>query len=114
MLLFVLLSEWWVNMSLLQAIKEAKAVVSSLEALLGTEVQDEPWYENIPAGGVLCWRSDCMEDLYNQMRDAARGDACLIYYYNADNNYPFQHYCEWKYAIPVDPDLRLPNGAITS
>ena len=44
-------------MSLLQAIKEAKAVVSSLEALLGTE-QVGLWYLNIPAEGVLCYVDD--------------------------------------------------------
>jgi hypothetical protein len=103
-------------MSLLEKIALVEILVAEIKELIGTPALDipvVPWYENIPAGGVLCWRSDCMEDLYNQMRDAARGDAYLIYNYGADDAYPFQHYCWWRYAIPVDPNLRLPNGAIT-
>jgi hypothetical protein len=103
-------------MSLLEKIALVEILVAEIKELIGTPALDipvVPWYENIPAGGVLCWRSDCMEDLYNQMRDAARGDACRIYDYYAGVQRPFQHCCWWKYAIPVDPALRLPNGAIT-
>jgi hypothetical protein len=128
MLLFVLLSEWWVNMSLLKAIEEAEAVVASLKELLGEsvaeEVVTEPWYHNIPKEGVECWVDDARGTVTKE-RDAGYYSTRTVYNYNPNEDMPFEalvfrgrfddpdNMVDWKYAIPVDPNLRLPNGAIT-
>ena len=103
-------------MSLLQAIKEAEAVVASLKALLGgsvAELQDEPWYLHIPKEGVECWIGDTRTYI-----DRAVGDSycsmTTVYSYEPSSACPFEaNTSVWTYAIPVDPKLRLPNGAIT-
>jgi hypothetical protein len=103
-------------MSLLQAIKEAEAVVASLKALLGesvAEVQDELWYLNIPKEGVECWVADCLGSLKEEM-DGGQSDTRIVYSYEPRVEMRFEtDGLSWAYAIPVDPALRLPNGAIT-
>ena len=102
-------------MSLLKAIEEAKAVVSSLEALLGESVSKKqvgPWYLNIPKEGVKCWIGDSRKEV----RGAVGAGHNITTVYNYDTNCdhaPFSSmYSHWKYAVPIDPKLRLPNGAI--
>ena len=106
-------------MSLLKAIEEAKALVSSLEALLGTEVVNEvvtePWYLNIPKEGVECWVDDREADVKKE-RDGEYDDEGTRIVYSYDSSRRLQFITDgfaWKYAIPVDPNLRLPNGEIT-
>ena len=104
-------------MSLLKAIEEAKAVVSSLEALLGESVSKEqvaPWYLNIPVPGVMCYVDDeehiCRSDLHNKSSAVRR-----IFSFDEGEFVSIGHTgmsLGYNYAIPVDPKLRLPNGQI--
>ena len=91
------------------------------KALLGTEVQDEPWYHNIPKEGVDCWVDDDSD--VEAARDAVESSTRTVYSYDPSEDMPFEalmddalfspyNMLRWKYAIPVDPALRLPNGAI--
>jgi hypothetical protein len=78
-----------------------------------------PWYENIPTDGVLCYiadyegevMEDCEEDSTEKRKVTSYNRSYGLFTANgptgADKTF------EWKYAIPVDPALRLPNGAIT-
>jgi hypothetical protein len=115
-------------MSLLKAIEEAEAVVASLKELLGEsvaeEVVTEPWYHNIPKEGVECWVSDSLSEVEKEM-DEENDDTRIVCGYEPSEDMPFEalrygrlldpdNMIVWTYAIPVDPDLRLPNGAITS
>jgi len=109
-------------MSLLKAIEEAKAVVESLEALLGESVdkaQIGPWYLNIPKKGVECWIADNEDAMQVRMNSPDR--IRKVVGYTPNKALPFTAIAVntndvtvgWSHAIPVDPRLRLPNGAIT-
>ena len=103
-------------MSLLQSIADAKALVASLEALLPKP--DTPWYENIPESGVLCYVNDneacciLLEEAFHHSPFKRR-----VFKYSAGTGFKalspyYTTMTEWKYAIPVDHNLRLPNGRI--
>lgn len=110
-------------MSLLQAIKEAEALVASLKALLGGG-QVGPWYENIPEKGVECWVADERATVIAEKDEADDDDTRVVYRYDSSEQMQFialmhnsrfdpDNMVGWKYAIPVDPNLRLPDGKIT-
>ena len=107
-------------------VETLKGVLKGLEAILGEherwdeDIPDEqereeyvPWYLNIPANGVECW----VEDSEKRVR-AERDEDCkvtsIVNSYDSSQAMRFDTDCyRWRYAIPVDPKLRLPNGAIT-
>jgi hypothetical protein len=114
-------------MSLLEKFEEMHRRIIALERLVGvtgeeseqacTVAGDEasvvPWYYNIPKEGVECWVEDT-EGYVRAERDRACEATAIVYSYDSTVIMRFgEDRLSWTYAIPVDPDLRLPNGAIT-
>ena len=80
--------------------------------ILVPKIQDEPWYLNIPKEGVKCWVKDSLRDVKEE-RDRESSDTRTVCGYDPIEEMPFiTERLSWPYAIPVDPKLRLPNGAI--
>ena len=72
----------------------------------------ETWYLNIPEEGVECWVEDS-ERKVRAERDEDYEDTIIVYRYDSSVDMRFDtNVYRWKYAIPVDPELRLPNGLI--
>jgi hypothetical protein len=114
-------------MSLLEKFEEMHRRIIALERLVGvtgeeseqawTVAGDEasvvPWYHNIPKEGVECWVEDT-EGYVRAERDKACEDTAIVYSYDSTviRRFGAEGRLSWKYAIPVDPNLRLPDGEI--
>ena len=108
-------------MSLLSKIALVETLVAEIKELIVAPVV--PWYENIPKEGIECWVED-IGDLVREERDKAHHDTRTVYGYDSSEHQPFKalmlnrglapdNMIGWTYAIPVDADLRLPDGKIT-
>ena len=63
----------------------------------------EPWYLNIPEGGVKCYVSDVNATPSYEMYGCASSNTATVTKYDESHLYPFTGRLEdWKYATPVN------------
>lgn len=75
-----------------------------IHSIISLFTEAPPWHDNIPREGIRCNVSNKSEQ---ETLECALRRETTIYEYNPSARLPYIGANSWKFAVPVDPKLRI-------